>query len=209
MTSRRLSGLIVALTLGIAAACTDPVSQGREASSATRPRSVGDAALGAQDGNHIAVRDDCDPRDPAWAPSGGCVEEHGRVRNREFTEFLSSRLSAAVVGHPAWRNEPSYLKITVGEAVSVTNEGGRLHTFTEVQVFGGGRVPPLRMGLTPAPECDLAAGAVDPTELPPGASLTISGLTTGTHSFQCCIHPWMRAAIKVLPPEEAAGTAQP
>ena len=36
-------------------------------------------------------------------------------------------------------------------------------------------------------------------ELPPGASLDVEGLAVGTHRFQCCIHPWMRAAIKVVP----------
>ena len=34
---------------------------------------------------------------------------------------------------------------------------------------------------------------------PPGAPIDIGGLSVGTHKYQCCIHPWMRAAIKVLP----------
>jgi len=25
----------------------------------------------------------------------------------------------------------------------------------------------------------------------------VSGLAEGNHHFQCCIHPWMRAVIKV------------
>jgi hypothetical protein len=33
--------------------------------------------------------------------------------------------------------------------------------------------------------------------LPPGAGAKLSGLTAGNHKFQCCIHPWMRAIVKV------------
>ena len=77
------------------------------------------------------------------------------------------------------------------------NEGGRLHTFTEVAQFGGGRVPPLNIGLTMAPECQLAMGAMDPNEVPPGARRRLDGLAPGVHRFMCCIHPWMRATIRV------------
>jgi len=82
--------------------------------------------------------------------------------------------------------------IEAGQSVRVTNEGGRLHTFTEVAAYGGGRVPPLRVGLIPAPECLAMAPSA---ELPPGATLTVDALAVGTHRFQCCIHSWMRAAI--------------
>src|ERR687898_811793 len=50
------------------------------------------------------------------------------------------------------------------------------------------RVPKRNIGLTQAPEC--LAGVVD---MPPGATITVDGLGIGTHKFQCCIHPWMRA----------------
>jgi plastocyanin len=144
----------------------------------------------------IAMRDDCDPADPAWAPTGGCTLEGGDVNVNEFNALLVSPLSLSTVGHPAWRAEPSYLKVESGETVVVTNTGGRTHTFTEVAQFGGGRVPPLNKGLTPAPECAAAAN------LPAGASLTVQGLSAGNHRFQCCIHPWMRALIKVKPEED-------
>ncbi|MEJ7812563.1 MAG: hypothetical protein WKG32_19280 [Gemmatimonadaceae bacterium] len=178
------------------------MSQGPGEGSASLRQSGADGAQGNARGakkRYIAVLDDCDPSDPAWAPSGGCSLKGGSVSNAEFTEFLFSPFSSAVVGHPAWRNEPSYIKLEVDEVARVTNEGGRTHTFTEVAAYGGGRVPPLDRGLTPAPECLLNPGAVDPTLLPPGASLSVIGLRIGTHRFECCIHPWMRAAIKVLP----------
>jgi hypothetical protein len=91
----------------------------------------------------VSIRDDCDPTDPGWAPTGGCTLEGGSVTLAEFNVLLSSPLSTATVGHPAWRNDPSYLKIEPNEAVRVTNAGGRARTFTEVADFAGGRIPPL------------------------------------------------------------------
>jgi plastocyanin len=115
------------------------------------------------------------------------------VTNAEFGSLLGSPLSLSVVGHPAWRNQPSYLWIKAGKNVRVTNEGGRGHTFTKVAAFGGGFVPPLNQGLTPAPEC-LAISVV---VLPPRARQELTGLALGDHRLMCCIHPWMRALIKV------------
>jgi plastocyanin len=202
--SRSWAGCAPLLIVALAAGCSDdPVSQDGQAAV---PRVAGGASLAASGGlggpndrgpkRYIAVLDDCDPNDPEWAPTGGCTRKNGAVTEDEFGALLGSPLSLSVVGHPAWRNEPSYVKVEAGRSVGVTNEGGRLHTFTQVAAFGGGRVPPLRMGLTPAPECLTPNPAA---ELPPGASLDVEGLSVGTHRFQCCIHPWMRAAIKVVP----------
>jgi plastocyanin len=149
----------------------------------------------------VAILDDCDPSDPAWDPTGGCTLKKGDVTLEEFNDLLTSPLSLATIGHPAWRNAPTYLKIKPDKTVKVTNRGGRLHTFTEVAAFGGGRVPPLNVGLTPAPEC-ITPDVVGPTELPPGAHLKVDGLDVGDHLFQCCIHPWMRTLITVKEPEE-------
>ncbi len=143
----------------------------------------------------VTLRDDCDPRDPTWAPTGGCALRRGDVDRNEFNALVQSPLSNATIGHPAWRFDPSYLKIEADETVEVRNRGGRGHTFTEVAAFGGGFVPPLNFGLTPAPECTPAAAPV----LPPGAETNVTGLGVGNHRFQCCIHPWMRTLIKVKP----------
>ena len=153
---------------------------------------------GEDKGEHkqIAILDDCDPRDPNWNSVGGCTLEEGDVTLAEFNAFLASPLSSAVIGHSAWRFDPAYLKIERDETVRVRNEGGRLHTFTEVANCGGGRVPALSFGLTHAPECVLPP-AVDPNNVPPGAGVEVSGLTVGNHRFQCCIHSWMRMLIKV------------
>jgi plastocyanin len=148
------------------------------------------------DNARIAIRDDCDPRDPAWAPTGGCLRRRGDVNFAEFSAELNSPLALSVVGHQAWRNDPSYVETFPGRTIRVRNEGGRTHTFTEVANFGGGKVPPLSKGLVTAPECPAS------TDIPPGGSMTLSSLTPGNHHFQCCIHPWMRALIKVKPQGE-------
>jgi hypothetical protein len=152
-----------------------------------------------EEGARIALVDDCDPTVGAgWntaADMTGCLREEGAVSRPEFVAFLNSPLSAAVVGHPSWRIAPPYLKPEVGDRLRVRNGGGRGHTFTAVAEYGGGFVPVLNKGLIPAPECAAAAGAI----IPPGGRVEVSGLTVGNHKFQCCIHPWMRALVKVQP----------
>jgi plastocyanin len=183
--------------LGIMLACDgDPVGQPGEDQAGRRASSNGLGALNAHDAHgsrHVAILDDC-ATDPAWAPTGGCAISGGAVIEAEFGALLVSPLAVSVVGHPAWRNEPSYLRVRAGTTVLVTNEGGRTHTFTPVADYGGGRVPPLNIGLTAAPEC---ATSPDPHQVAPGGRLELDHLAPGNHRFQCCIHPWMRALVKV------------
>jgi plastocyanin len=147
----------------------------------------------------VVLRDDCDPTDPGWAPTGGCNRPEGDVNLAEFNSLRLSPLAPSVIGHPAWWFDPNYLQAKAGQRLKISNEGGRTHTFTEVANFGGGRVPPLNASqvgippLTPAPEC-LASGVVD---IPGGGKEVVDGLTPGNHRFQCCIHPWMRTLVKV------------
>jgi plastocyanin len=147
----------------------------------------------------VVIRDDCDPTDPAWAPTGGCNRSEGDVTFADFNRLLVSPLVPAIVGHPAWTFDPTYLEVDAGKRIKISNDGGRTHTFTEVTDFGGGRVPPLNgvgiPGLTPltvAPACVPGAGAVD---IPGGGSDVVDGLSPGEHKFQCCIHPWMRTLV--------------
>ena len=86
----------------------------------------------------IAILDYCDPTDPGWAPTGGCDLREGDVTFAEFNALLDSVLSTAVVGHPAWRFDPSFAESTPKGKLNVVNLGGRDHTFTEVAAFGGG-----------------------------------------------------------------------
>lgn len=155
---------------------------------------TGASAAGADHGKKsdraIFLLDDCDKNDAAWNDVGGCTKK-GNVTLAEFLEEADSPLAAAVVGHQAWRNDPSYLVVKQGAKLRIKNRGGRPHTFTEVAEFGGGVVPPLNEGLTFSPEC---AGLV---ELPPGAKSKVENLSVGNHRFLCCFHPWMRTLVKV------------
>lgn len=143
----------------------------------------------------IVMRDDCDPKDPAWNAVGGCTRKKGNVTLAEFAGENDSLLAAAVIGHQAWRNDPSYLVLKEGATIRVKNRGGRPHTFTKVAAFGGGIAPnpALNEGLTVSPECPASV------VVPPGGSTQVSGLTVGNHRFLCCLHPWMRALVKVKP----------
>lgn len=144
----------------------------------------------------IAIRDDCDPTDPAWTPTGGCTLKGGVVTFAEFGSFLFSFLAPPsekiLVGHPAWRMDPTYVRIDPDDTLRVANLGGRGHTFTEVANYGGGFVMGLNGDLLEAPAC-----GASPTVLAPGTSFQINGLAVGNHRFQCCIHPWMRILVKV------------
>ena len=150
----------------------------------------------------MTLLDDCDPRVGAgWntaTDATQCIRAEGAVTRAEFNVFLSSPFSLSVVGHPSWTIAPTYLKPEAGDRISVRNGGGRGHTFTEVADYGGGFIAPLNIGLVPAPECGTAQGTV----IPPDGRVNITGLAVGNHKFQCCIHPWMRALVKMEPDDD-------
>lgn len=71
---------------------------------------AGATPAGQSDGDdsdrRIDIRDDCDPRDPAWNAVGGCVHRKGDVTLEEFAGENDSPLALSVIGHQAWRNDP-------------------------------------------------------------------------------------------------------
>lgn len=151
----------------------------------------------------IALLDNCDPATFNAAIGPGTCAPTPQDHDTTFAEFaglLFSPLAANVVGHPAWNMAPGYVSIQSGQTVRVTNGGGEGHTFTEVSDFGGGFVPLLNgvggpagtVPLVPAPNC-----SASPIVVGPGQTVQIKGLSAGTHKFQCCIHPWMRAVVDV------------
>ncbi len=187
---------LATFALVFATACSKDEATTVQSDARSADAAIVSARSDGEDNNRkIAIRDNCDPADPAWAPTGGCLRRSGDVTFAEFGAFLRSPLTIApnahLIGHPSWRNEPSYLSIESGKRLRIVNEGGRTHTFTEVAQFGGGRVPPLNIGLSPAPECALSVN------LPAGARTEVPDLSDGIHRFECCIHPWMRATVRV------------
>ena len=107
--------------------------------------------------------------------------------------------TAAGTPDPKWDFEPDTLSINKGTVVSVVDQGGEPHTFTEVKEFGGGFIPGLNSGQAPVSEC--ASGfsdvSVAKTRLLQGSTSQITGLSKGVHHFQCCLHPWMRVTVDV------------
>jgi plastocyanin len=118
-----------------------------------------------------------------------------------FSTTLTDLFHEAADGTPdsKWDFEPDTVHIHEGTILSVVNQGGEPHTFTEVRNFGGGFIPGLNGGAAPVPEC--AAGfssvAVARTRILQGSHTEVTGLSKGEHHFQCCIHPWMRVTVDV------------
>jgi plastocyanin len=154
------------------------------------------ATAGLPDRN-VTMMDACDPDTfnappPAGVGPGTCVRSGG-VQFATFLELLGKH---GAIG--SWRFAPADTSATVGQVFVATNRGGEVHTFTEVEAFGGGIVPPLNaLSHNPviAPEC----ASLDPDDfVAPGGTYREEPLEdAGTARFQCCIHPWMRLEVKV------------
>jgi len=140
----------------------------------------------------VTMFDACDPETFNAALGAGTCTRSGGVRFEKFLEQLGLHHSIG-----AWHFAPPNVTMRIGERLVATNRGGEVHTFTEVEEFGGGIVPDLNelTGLpTVAPECTrLAPGDF----LQPGASSSEVEDEAGVEKYQCCIHPWMRAEVRI------------
>jgi len=119
-----------------------------------------------------------------------------------YATTLSDLVMGAQAGKPSpnWDFEPDSITVPQGTVIKVVDQGGEPHTFTEVQQFGGGFLPPLNApGETTAPECvgGFSSVAVAKTRIIQGSTIEIPNLYKGEHRFQCCIHPWMRVTVNV------------
>jgi plastocyanin len=116
---------------------------------------------------------------------------------------LADLFAKAAAGNPDpnWDFEPDTVRINRGTVLTVVDQGGEPHTFTEVAKFGGGFIAPLNgPGETEAvPECagGFSRVAVARTRILQGSELQVGELAEGDHYFQCCIHPWMRVKVIV------------
>ncbi|MFL5487254.1 MAG: hypothetical protein ACJ8AJ_02110 [Gemmatimonadaceae bacterium] len=164
----------------------------QDATTPTAPGFSADAALSNSGATPATVRmmDACDPATFAGVP-GGCQRSGGVT----FTHFIAQLTRLQRV--PAWHFAPTDLFVNEGDEFVAKNVGGEVHTFTEVEEFGGGIVPSLNAlaGLpTVAPECR----ALQPTDfIAPGGVVTDEAEESGDENYQCCIHPWMRMKVHV------------
>jgi len=153
----------------------------------------------------VVALDECDPKtfNPAVGEEGTgfCHNVTLYGLNLHFETSLIDLVKQANEGtpDPGWDFEPDQLTIQKGTTISVVDQGGEPHTFTEVAQFGGGFVPDLNNGQATAPECvgGFKNIAVARTRILQGSRLDITGLSKGKHHFQCCIHPWMHMDVEV------------
>src|SRR5437867_12025143 len=102
----------------------------------------------------IVALDECDPL-TFNAALGADFCRNVALGALGFTTTLQDLFAKAAAGTPdtGWDFEPDVLKIKEGTIVSVVDQGGEPHTFTEVKKFGGGFVDGLNAGEATVPEC--------------------------------------------------------
>jgi len=133
---------------------------------------------------------------PAGVGPGTCVRNGGVT----FQNFIEQLTRFGSIG--AWHMAPPNSNLLVGQHFLAVNHGGEVHTFTEVEEFGGGRVDALNQILhltTVAPECLALDPAVHPEDfIAPGATFeSDTEDEEGDEKYQCCIHPWMRLTAHI------------
>jgi hypothetical protein len=151
----------------------------------------------------VVALDECDPDtfNAALGEGGTGFCHNVALSALGYATTLTDLFTKAAAGKPdpGWDFEPDKLVIKKGIILSVVDQGGEPHTFTEVAKFGGGFIPGLNDGEPTVPEC--ASGfsniAVARTRILQGSHLDITGLSKGKHLFECCIHPWMRMEVDV------------
>ena len=180
--------IAVALASLLAAACDAPSEPGTRAD--IRPDAARAAGVhGGADVRLINMKDACDPAS-FGAVGVDCLRNGGFL----FDKFINQLGKHGIMR--AWHFAPSVVHAKAGQTLMAVNRGGEVHTFTEVEEFGGGIVPILNalFGNTDAaPEC-LTVEA-DEFIQPGSFDADDEVEEPGTEHYQCCIHPWMRATV--------------
>lgn len=185
-------GVAVGAALAFAVACGhDPAERAPLSPSEVSAGADASQSIQGRQDVRVTMMDACEPDTfNAAAGPGTCVRSGGVT----FDEFISQLTKHGSIG--AWHFSPPTANVRVGQSFMATNNGGEVHTFTEVQEFGGGILPPLnQLAGVPieAPEC----AALEPDDfVRPGGTYQEEVEKTGTLKFQCCIHPWMRLEAK-------------
>jgi plastocyanin len=145
----------------------------------------------------VVALDECDPTTFNAAIGPDFCKNIALGFSTTFDDLFAE--AAAGKPNPNWDFEPDTLKVKEGTVISVTDQGGEPHTFTEVKHFGGGFIAGLNDGQATIPECQGGFGKVDvaKTRILQGSTIQVSNLSKGTHKFECCIHPWMRMEVEV------------
>ena len=200
----RFSFVAVLVLVLVVAGCADsgaPPTVPSSASPSLSDRSDGTANTANGDKNDedrddartVRMLDDCDPAsfDAALQDPNACVGKGKTTFDRFIAELTRSQVAQQ------WRFQPNHVELDRGATLTAVNKGGEVHTFTRVAKFGGGVVPLLNtLSGNPdvAPECTkLEADDM----VAPGAMYTAELSMDKLQHFQCCIHPWMRADVRL------------
>jgi hypothetical protein len=151
----------------------------------------------AADQQVIKAKDACDPVSfTAALGEGACVRDD-RGSRVTFDELVGKLMDKGREWH--WRFNHHKVHIGADESLLIVHDqGGEGHTFSEVGAFGPGCVPEVNQLIgaagPPAGDCS----QMEATYVGPGrSSFAISGLSSGTHYFECLIHPWMQTTVVV------------
>jgi plastocyanin len=184
----RTTLIALAFSSILVAACDAPSQP--DVRTDTRPTALRvRGAQGGADVRIITIKDACEP-ESFGAADVECLRNGGVL----FDKFLSQLGKHQIMR--AWHFAPSVVHAKVGQTLLAVNRGGEEHTFTEVEEFGGGIIPPLNElsgNLEVAPEC--LALADDDFIQPGGFDADDEVEEAGVEHYQCCIHPWMRATV--------------
>jgi plastocyanin len=185
--SRRLSLPALAGFTFLLGGCDDAV---HSTAPEIRPQTIAGGEQRLVQQRQVQMMDACDPQSFNAAVGPGTCIRNGGVRFAKFLQLLEKHQKVG-----SWHFAPASLKVRVGQELLAVNRGGEVHTFTEVEEFGGGLIPDLNIlsGVpVPAPEClSLLPGDF----VPPGGTTTDEVEEVGTELYQCCLHPWMRTVV--------------
>ena len=155
----------------------------------------------------IKIRDDCDPATFNNIGLGNICIGDGQTTFAKFANQVMTRGRA-----PQWRFSPDKVHIRLGDSFTAKNDGGEVHSFTEVDRVGPSVIPQVNdllhmHGAQPNAACSTGFAILnaDPahnnpqrsTFVLPGQSFTDTPDAAGTELYQCCIHPWMQAVVTI------------
>ena len=186
-SQRLLLTAVIAACASLLNACDNATQPDPSTTSARTAAAAPSAVIGGEE-RVVTIMDACDPAS-FTAANISCVRSGG-ITLDQFLDLLGKHHSVG-----AWHFAPSVVNARVGQDLVAVNHGGEVHTFTEVEEFGGGIVTELNAlsgNPVPAPECL----TLDPDDfIPPGGRYSDEVEEPGTEHYQCCIHPWMRVNV--------------
>ena len=185
MSSRfTLRRTVTALAMGAAAAASLVL---------TAPAAVADAPQTKL----MRLLDECDKETFDAALPGLCTVDAGSVTFDRFSADLQRG------GSGAWWINNRKETVDAGDTLHVVNQGGILHTFTEVKTFGSGVIPPFNVAVNNAPTAikpdgtPVGFGDIGTSGVAPGTGALAVVPAKGVHQYQCIFHPWMRTVVTV------------